>query len=294
MSLKKTLLGIPSGIDYKCLWVIRKTQLFAPVTFLMSRHWIFCWVKDIGAAKKYTDLPRLQRLIKEFPVHKNCILEGIEIMTEKKTTSTGHRSTGHRSTGHRSTGDYSTGHRSTGDFSTGYCSTGDYSTGHRSTGDFSTGDFSTGYCSTGDFSTGHFSTTDGKPSFFDKPFNGTWDEAANLIPYVELKLGTYWVDSSEMTDQQKADHPSHGTTGGVLLTYDHTYQEAWAIAWAEMDQETKDRFLNLPNFDAEKFKLITGIDTTPVPVQTNASKSPLDTMSDGEIIAEAKRRGLSV
>jgi hypothetical protein len=28
-----------------------------------------------------------------------------------------------------------------------------------------------------------------------------------------------------------------------------------------MDQATRDRFLNLPNFDAEKFKQITGIDT---------------------------------
>ena len=66
-----------------------------------------------------------------------------------------------------------------------------------------------------------------------------------------------------MTEQQKSDNPSHGTTGGVLLTYDHTYHEAWASAWSEMDQATKDRFLSLPNFDAEKFEQITGIDTTP-------------------------------
>ena len=67
-----------------------------------------------------------------------------------------------------------------------------------------------------------------------------------------------------MTEQQKDDHPTHETTGGVLLKYDHTYHQAWAIAWDEMDQAKKDRFLNLPNFDAEKFKLITGIDTSVV------------------------------
>jgi len=82
-----------------------------------------------------------------------------------------------------------------------------------------------------------------------------------LIPYVALKLGAYWLESAEMTDQQKSDHPSHETTGGVLLTYRHTYHQAWAIAWAEMDQATRDRFLNLPNFDAAKFQQITGIDT---------------------------------
>jgi hypothetical protein len=47
----------------------------------------------------------------------------------------------------------------------------------------------------------------------------------------------------------------------VLLKYDHTYHQAWAMAWAEIDQATRDRFLNLPNFDAEKFRQITGIDT---------------------------------
>ena len=175
-------------------------------------------------------------------------------MTEQKKTSTGYRSTGDCSTGHCSTGYRSTGNFSTGNCSTGYCSTGNCSTGHFSTGDFSTGDHSTG----------HFSTTNGHPSFFDKPFNGTWDEAAGLIPYVDLKLGTYWVASSEMTEQQKSDHPMHEKTGGVLLKHNHTYHEAWAIAWSEMNQATRDRFLSLPNFDAEKFKQITGIDTTSV------------------------------
>ena len=215
-------------------------------------------------------------------------------MTEQKKTSTGNRSTGDCSTGDFSTGNCSTGYRSTGDCSTGDCSTGNCSTGNHSTGYRSTGNCSTGNCSTGDCSTGncstgnrstgnrstgnysisnrstgHFSTIDVQPSFFDKPFNGTWEQAEELIPSVVLKLGTYWVTSSEMTEQQKADHPTHGTTGGVLLKYDHTYHQAWAIAWDGMDQAKKDRFLNLPNFDAEKFKQITGIDTTTVQVPKN-------------------------
>jgi hypothetical protein len=30
--------------------------------------------------------------------------------------------------------------------------------------------------------------------------------------------------------------------------------------WANLSQETKDRFTNLPNFDADKFFRITGVD----------------------------------
>ena len=192
-------------------------------------------------------------------------------MTEQNKTSTGYCSTGNRSTGHGSTGNRSTGNRSTGHGSTGNYSTGNYSTGNYSTGNRSTGHGSTGNYSTGDCSTGHFSTIDGQPSFFDKPFDGTWSEATELIPYVELKLGAYWVASSEMTEQQKADHPTHQTTGGVLMKYNHTYHQAWAIAWAEMDQATKNRFLNLPNFDAKKFEQITGINTTAAPAPINVT-----------------------
>ena len=201
-------------------------------------------------------------------------------MTEQKKTSTGYGSTGYGSTG-----DWSTGIWSTGNGSTGYGSTGEGSTGNGSTGNWSTGYGSTGYCSISNGSPGHFSTIDGQPSFFDKPFNGTWAEALELIPHVELKLGAYWVVSSEMTEQQKADHPTHEKTGGVLLKYNHTYHQAWEIAWSEMAQATKDRFLNLPNFDAEKFKQITGIDTTTVQGPRNV------TVIDGKTYRMEKLHG---
>jgi len=61
-----------------------------------------------------------------------------------------------------------------------------------------------------------------------------------------------------MTDQQKKDNPEHETTGGFLLK--RTYKEAWALYWnTEATEEEKQRFLNLPNFNADIFEEITGI-----------------------------------
>ena len=41
-----------------------------------------------------------------------------------------------------------------------------------------------------------------------------------------------------------------------------SYHEAWAIAWESATLAKKNEFLNLPGFNAEIFKEITGIDVT--------------------------------
>ena len=181
----------------------------------------------------------------------------------EKKKNTGNYSTGHHSTGNYSTGNYSTGHRSTGYFSTGHRSTGYYSTGHRSTGNYSTGDWSTGDCSTGhwsisNYSTGHFSTIDYSGfGAFNKPCTvEEWDNAVKP-DFIYFNL-TEWIKSEHMTDQEKKEHPSHETTGGYLKVYD--YKEAWRKAWDSATDEDKELLFKLPNFDAEVFKEISGID----------------------------------
>ena len=178
-------------------------------------------------------------------------------------SSTGDSSTGDSSTGNYSTGDRSTGYWSTGDSSTGYWSTGDSSTGNYSTGKYSTGDWSAGKYSTGDwsisdYSTGHFSTVDYSGfGAFDKPCTPEeWDEASKP-GYMYFDL-TKWVDEDHMTETEKEEHPEYKTTEGFLKVYD--YKEAWQNAWDGASDEEKKQTFELPNFDAEVFKKITGID----------------------------------
>ena len=167
------------------------------------------------------------------------------------------------STGNHSTGYYSTGNRSTGYCSTGNCSTGDYSTGNYSTGDRSTGNFSTGHYSTGNwsisnYSTGHFSTEDYSGfGAFDKPC--TIEEwSAVYKPYWIYFSLTEWVDKEDMNDKEKEDNPSYKTTGGYLRVYE--YQEAWRKAYDSATRKEQLKIKDLPNFDKDKFKQISGID----------------------------------
>ena len=176
-------------------------------------------------------------------------------------------------TGDYSTGSYSTGNYSTGKLSTGSCSTGYCSTGHGSTGSYSTGNYSTGYYSTGhrsrgnkstgswsisNYSTGHFSTEDYSGyGAFDKPC--TIDEWNNAYKpgWVYFRL-TEWVYKEGMNDKEKEDNPSYEITGGYLKVYE--YQEAWRKAYDSATREEQLKIKDLPNFDKDKFKQISGID----------------------------------
>ena len=63
-----------------------------------------------------------------------------------------------------------------------------------------------------------------------------------------------------MTDEEKAEYPNHTTIGGYLKVLHKDIREAFPVAWAKLDDATRQRFLDLPNFDAEKFLEITGVD----------------------------------
>jgi len=78
-----------------------------------------------------------------------------------------------------------------------------------------------------------------------------------VIPYLNLPI-TEWISEKNMTDKQKKDNPDFHTKEGILIT--RSYKEAWQIAWAKATPEQKQEFLDLPNFDADIFLEITGVD----------------------------------
>ena len=174
--------------------------------------------------------------------------------------NTGDCNTGDCNTGNYNTGDRNTGDRNTGNYNTGNYNTGDLNTGNRNTGDCNTGDCNTGNYNTGDCNTGFFCTNTSNPIFFDFPSNLSWDEAYNAIPYVELSVGVEWIPSDEMSETEKIENSNHLHVGGYLKKHELPLREAFPLAWAKLNDATKQRFINLPNFDAKKFLQITGVD----------------------------------
>jgi len=175
--------------------------------------------------------------------------------------NTGKDCTGLENTGNRNTGNRNTGNWNTGDWNTGNWNTGNRNTGDRNTGDWNTGDCNTGDCNTVDFSNGVFCTKEDTIKIFDKESNMTlreWRESrARRIIAWNMET-TVWIYQSNMTEQEKAQYPSYKTTGGYLKVF--TYSEAWKNLWNSITDEEKQEIINIPNFDKNKFKEITGIE----------------------------------
>jgi len=177
--------------------------------------------------------------------------------------NTGNRNTGYRNTGHMNTGYCNTGYRNTGKYNTGYSNTGDKNAGDRNTGYRNTGHHNTGHSNTGNWNscndeTGYFNTT---TSDTVRVFNQTisrceWDQAY-LPNFLYFNL-TEWVEESDMTDDEKKDHPEYKKMGGYLKSY--KYKEAFKKSWDEADLEDRERVQDIPGFDPDVFYEISGID----------------------------------
>ena len=75
-------------------------------------------------------------------------------------------------------------------------------------------------------------------------------------------LPTQWIDENKMTSEEKKSVKIAKDLGGYLKTF--TYEEAWSNFWEAASKEQKDAILNIPQFDAEIFKEITGLDVEKV------------------------------
>ena len=81
-------------------------------------------------------------------------------------------------------------------------------------------------------------------------------EARYLLNQIDSRSDD-WIRSNDMTDEEKAAHPEHETTGGYLKIRDNTdYCTEW---WNGLSERDKNIIRSIPNFDSEKFYQITGI-----------------------------------
>ena len=175
--------------------------------------------------------------------------------------NTGNRNTGDWNTGNRNTGDWNTGDRNTGDRNTGDWNTGDRNTGDRNTGDWNTGNSNTGDWNKSSFNTGCFMTEEQKIFMFNKPSDWSYrdwlnSDARYLLNQIPKNV-VEWVYSENMTDEEKAEHPTHETTGGYLKVLDES--DCGQLWWGSLSDRQKDIIKALPNFDPEIFEKCTGI-----------------------------------
>ena len=131
---------------------------------------------------------------------------------------------------------------------TGYLNTGDLNTGHRNTGDWNTGDRNTGHRNTGDRKTEVFGLPTDTPRS-DLVFPG----------FFYHKTAAVWVPLSSMCEKEKVDcSKTCEVVGGYLKKVNP--KEGWRAAWDGASDEDRRKCLDIPNWNNEMFKEISGID----------------------------------
>ena len=186
--------------------------------------------------------------------------------------NTGNYNTGNYNEGWYNSGNHNTGGYNAGDYNSGNCNGGSYNSGHWNSGNWNSGYYNCGNCNTGDcnsgdfnktnFSNGCFNTKESKILMFNKPSDWSiedwrYSEAKRLLDNIMYNV-LKWIYSYEMTDEEKEQHPEYEITGGYLKKCDKS--ECNQLWWDSLSDPEKNIIKSLPNFDAEIFKEITGID----------------------------------
>ncbi len=200
--------------------------------------------------------------------------------------NSGYWNSGYGNTGYWNSGDRNSGYGNSGYWNSGYGNSGDGNSGYWNSGDRNSGDGNSGYRNSGygnscSRSSGIFCNKSPQVICFNLPTDKPWEEIDHP-DFSEFAL-CEWVDEGKMTDQEKIDNTHWFTTQGYLKTI--TDKEAWANFWGKTSEENKAKFLRLPNFDAEIFKDITGIDVDvkPEPLTLEQRIERLEKLQGGEL-----------
>lgn len=148
-----------------------------------------------------------------------------------------------------------------GEACTGLGNSGDRNSGNWNSGNRNSGNWNSGDWNKTSRAVGCFNTEPQKLKFFDKETDMTykkwWDsEARYLLNQIDSRSAD-WIWSRAMTNEEKAAHPEHETTGGYLKIRDNT--DCCTEWWNDLSERNKNIIRSIPNFDSEKFYQITGI-----------------------------------
>ena len=134
------------------------------------------------------------------------------------------------------------------DSSSGYCNSGNCNSGDWNSGDWNSGIFNTDKVS--------------KIKIFDTESDWTMNDWFNSKACTVMAQCPYthseFICDETMSDEEKENHPEYKTIGGYIKTIvvaDNDKQE-W---WNALSSDERQAVYNLPNFDAEKFRMCTGI-----------------------------------
>ena len=175
--------------------------------------------------------------------------------------NSGSRNSGSRNSGDWNSGNWNSGSRNSGDWNSGSRNSGDWNSGRGNSGSRNSGNWNSGDWNSGNCNSGFFCTNSPKLRLFNKETDFTMEEFMKTEWYAVLTSGEFNLTKwRAYTDEEKAQDERKRFIGGELITI--PYKEACANWWASLSEKDKAIIKTIPNFDANIFAEITGIDVT--------------------------------
>ena len=178
--------------------------------------------------------------------------------------NSGNCNSGNCNSGNCNSGNWNSGNCNSGNCNSGNCNSGDRNSGNCNSGDWNSGDWNSGNWNSGDWNSGdrnsgYCNTTEPTIRLFDHQTDITFSDfqqsrAYGLLCHMPSDC-LIWKYSEYMTDDEKAAHPEHETTGGFLYL-EKADRQAW---WESLSDESKAAITSMPYFDADKFYKCTNI-----------------------------------
>ena len=175
--------------------------------------------------------------------------------------NSGNRNSGIFNSGDCNSGDCNSGDRNSGNWNSGSRNSGDWNSGRGNSGSRNSGNWNSGDWNSGNCNSGFFCTNSPKLRLFNKETDFTMEEFMKTEWYAVLTSGEFNLTKwRAYTDEEKAQDEQKRFIGGELITI--PYKEACANWWASLSEKDKAIIKTIPNFDANIFAEITGIDVT--------------------------------
>ena len=158
-------------------------------------------------------------------------------------------------------GNWNSGSRNSGDWNSGRGNSGDWNSGRGNSGSRNSGNWNSGDWNSGNCNSGFFCTNSPKLRLINKETDFTMEEFMKTEWYAVLTSGGFNLTKwRAYTDEEKAQDERKRFISGELITI--PYKEACASWWASLSEKDKAIIKTIPNFDANIFAEITGIDVT--------------------------------
>lgn len=232
------------------------------------------------------------RIVKEIPIEE--VLEQIDYSKELQSYcnsyklnlgnfNSGTYNSGNHNYGFNNLGDYNEGHKNEGNFNIGVSNIGNMNVGIENVGYGNIGNDNNGSYNQGDYNSGSFNKTkeafgwfNTKPCtiwLFNKPTNLTFEDFCKLEstkafmrfinnPLCSPVCLTEFYCTKDLTEEEshKYELITPYTRGIVRQLAKNINELNWQANWDALNDKDKKLIMELPNFDKEIFKEITGVD----------------------------------